>query len=47
MAKIVLPVHNAVLSEFGNGVYNNWLRQACESAGSEFAPLASGESIDL
>ncbi len=46
-AKIVLPVHNAVLSEFGNGVYNNWLRQACEPVGSEFAPLASGESLDL
>ncbi len=45
--KIVLPVHNALLSEFGNGVYNNWLRRACEEAGGEFAPLSSGESIDL
>ena len=45
--KIVLPVHNALLSEFGNGVYSNWLRRACEEAGGEFAPLSSGESIDL
>lgn len=46
-AKNVIPVHNALLSNFGNSVYNNWLRQACLKAGSEFAPLASGESIDL
>lgn len=45
--KIALPVHNALLSEFGNGVYNNWLRAACQKTGSEFAPLSSGESIDL
>ncbi len=45
--KIAVPVHNALLSEFGNGVYNNWIRSACQAAGSEFAPLSSGESIDL
>lgn len=45
--KIAVPVHNALLSDFGNGVYNNWLRQACEKAGGQFAPLSGGESIDL
>lgn len=45
--RIVVPVHNALLSEFGNGVYNNWLRQACVKTGGEFAPLVSGESIGI
>jgi len=45
--KIAVPVHNALLSEFGNSVYNNWLRQASEAVGTEFAPLSSGESIEV
>lgn len=45
--KIAVPIHNALLSEFGDGVYNNWLRAACQKIGSEFAPLSSGESIIL
>lgn len=46
-AKMVVPVHNALLSEFGNGVYNGWLRRACEGVGGEFAPLDSGEEVEL
>lgn len=46
-AKTVIPVHNALLSEFGNAIYNDQLRRACEKAGSAFAPLSSGESIDV
>lgn len=45
--KMVVPVHNAVLSNFGNSVYNNWLRQATEAVGAEFAPLTIGESIEF
>ncbi len=42
---MVIPVHNAVLSELGNGFNNNWLRTACEEVGAQFAPLGIGESV--
>lgn len=45
--KLVVPVHNAVLSELGNSFNNNWLCMACEEVGAEFAPLGIGESIEL
>lgn len=45
--EIAVPVHNAVLSEFGNGVNNNCLRMACDETGSQFAPLEAGESIEI
>ena len=45
--KIAIPVHNAVLSEFGNGIQNNWLRQACEAVGVQFIPLGINESFEL
>lgn len=49
MAKpqMAIPVHNAVLSELGNGFNNNWLRVACEEVGAEFAPLSIGESVEI
>lgn len=43
--QMVIPVHNAVLSELGNGFNNNWLRTACEEVGAQFAPLSIGESV--
>ena len=45
--KMVIPAHNAVLSELGNGYNNNWLRMACEEVGAEFAPLNIGESVEV
>lgn len=45
--KLAVPVHNAVLSELGNGFNNNWLRMACEEVGAELAPLSIGESIEI
>ncbi len=45
--KLVVPVHNAVLSELGNGFNNNWLRVACEEVGAELAPLKIGESVEI
>lgn len=45
--KMVVPVHNGLLSDFGNGIYNNLLRQAAEKVDAEFAPLAIGESIEF
>lgn len=45
--KIVIPVHNALLSEMGKNIYDNLLRGACAEMGAEFAPLSIGESIDI
>lgn len=43
----VIPVHNAVSSELGNGFNNNWLKAACEEAGAELVALGVGESIEV
>lgn len=45
--KIAVPVHNAVLSNLGNGFNDNWLRMACEEVGAELAPLEVGESVEI
>ena len=45
--EVVLPVHNAILSEMGGAIYNNWLGNAAEKAGSKFAPLKVGETIEI
>lgn len=45
--KLAVPVHNAVLSELGNGFNNNWLRVACEEVGAELASLEIGESVEI
>lgn len=45
--KMVIPVHDAVLSELGNGFNNNWLRVATEEAGAEFKALKVGESLEM
>ena len=43
--ELVIPFHNAMLSEFGEGTTNNWMLKACEKVGAEFAGLKPGESI--
>ncbi len=45
--KIVVPVHNAVLSDFGNKVSNNWLRAECEQLGVDFRALKNNESLEI
>ncbi len=45
--RIVVPVHDGLLSEMGKTIYNNLLRATCEEMGAEFAPLAIGESIEI
>lgn len=45
--KVAVPVHNAVLSNLGNGFNNNWLRMACEEVGAELVPLEIGESVEI
>lgn len=45
--QIVIPFHNALLSELGESINNNWLNAACKEAGSELKNLAIGESIEI
>ncbi len=45
--KIVIPVHDALLTVMGKTIYDNLLRGACIEIGAEFAPLSVGESIDI
>lgn len=45
--RIVVPVHDGLLSEMGKTIYDNLLRAACEGMGAKFAPLGIGESIEI
>lgn len=45
--RIVIPVHDGLLSEMGKNIYGKLLRGACEEVGAEFADLNVGESIDI
>ncbi len=45
--KLVVPVHNAVLSKTGDNINNNWLKMACDENGVNFAALGIGESIEI
>ena len=45
--KRVIPVHDAVLSDFGRQINNNWLRQACFEVGSELVALEAGQSLEI
>lgn len=45
--KIAVPVHNAVLSDLGNGFNNNWLKVAAEEVGAELKALKVGESFEV
>lgn len=45
--RIVVPVHDGLLSEMGKTIYDNLLRAVCEEIGAEFAPLAIGESVEI
>ncbi len=45
--RIVVPVHDRLLSEMGKTLYDNLLRTTCEGIEAEFAPLMVGESIEV
>lgn len=45
--EIAIPFHNAVLSDLGNGINNNWLAKVADEVDTKFAPLQPGESIEL
>lgn len=43
----VLPVHNAILSNFGRGIYERMLKAACAEVGAKFCNLNFGESLEV
>ncbi len=45
--KIVIPVHDAILSPMGKNIYNGLLQATCDQNEYEFAPLNVGESMDI
>jgi len=45
--KVVIPVHDALLSRMGKNIYDNFLRATCTELGAEFASLSFGESVDI
>ncbi len=45
--KMVIPVHDALLSNLGETISNNWVKKACESETSEFVYLNPGESREI
>ena len=45
--EIVVPVHDAVLSELGKGFNNNWLGRACEEIGARFENIEFNETIEI
>jgi L-ascorbate metabolism protein UlaG (beta-lactamase superfamily) len=46
-AKIVLPTHNALLSEIGESIHYRILGEAAEAAGKRWQVLKPGESIEV
>ena len=44
---LVIPVHDALLSELGEAISNNWIKKACDGVGAEFAYLKPGESVEI
>ena len=46
-ASKVFPIHTAILSEAGLGLYDRLIGLACEQAGKEYHVLKPGESLDI
>lgn len=42
-----LPVHDAILSDFGKKIYFAWLAKACAKVGAEWLELAPGDEFEF
>lgn len=45
--EVVIPIHDAVLSDLGMTFNCNWLKSACAEIGAEFVQLGFGESYEI
>ncbi len=43
--RIVIPVHDALLSDLGKSINGNWMKKACDGVGAEYKELMPGESV--
>jgi len=46
-AQVVIPFHDAVLSELGMGFNCNWVKNACAEIGAKFVQLGLNESFEF
>jgi len=46
-AKVFIPCHDAILSDVGRGINNNWLSRACAEVNTKYAALLPEESLEL
>ena len=44
---VAAPIHDAVLSDLGKSIHNNWLKSACDEQGITYHPLIPGESLSI
>lgn len=45
--ELVVPIHDALLSELGETISNNWVMKACDDMCAKFAYLKPGDNIEL
>lgn len=45
--ELVIPVHDALLSELGETISNNWVKKVCDNVGAESAYLKPGENVEI
>ena len=43
--RMVIPIHDALLSELGKSISSNWMKKACDGVGAEYKELMPGESV--
>ena len=45
--RVVIPIHDAVLSDLGKKFNENWLDAACSEIGAEFTSLVPNQSVSI
>lgn len=45
--KTAIAFHDAILSEFGKDISNNWLKRTAEELGADYRALTPGDSIEI
>ena len=43
--RMVIPIHDALLSELGEAITGGWIKKACEDIGAEYKELKPNESV--
>ncbi len=43
--QIVIPVHDALLSDLGKSISDSWMKGACDKASAEYRDLGFGENV--